>query len=203
LSGGIQHVRCAFVQDLRAGINRLGIPQSSEANQQLGRANANAEIQQPIVAFLSPDAQALKKKSRGMSENLKECAIFKESGRQDLNLRPLRPEGARALVDGVASHVTDSHPLDRSRAGRGVLPDTLAPAGTATIPRGEPLVTGPVALERLLTAAEVAVRLRVCRATAYALCDRGELPHVRVSNAIRITPADLAEFIARTRRHRP
>jgi len=60
----------------------------------IGRANA--EIKQPIVAFLSPDAQALKKKSRGMSENLKECAIFKESGRQDLNLRPLRPETPKA-----------------------------------------------------------------------------------------------------------
>jgi hypothetical protein len=30
----------------------------------------------------------------------------------------------------------------------------------------------------------------------YALCARGELPHVRILNAIRIAPADLDAFIA-------
>jgi len=49
---------------------------------------------------------------------------------------------------------------------------------------------------RLLTVREAAERLAVSTATLYALCDRGELPHVRVSNAIRIAPADLAAFLA-------
>jgi excisionase family DNA binding protein len=31
----------------------------------------------------------------------------------------------------------------------------------------------------------------------YRLIDRGELPHARVSNAIRISPADLAAFLRR------
>jgi len=31
--------------------------------------------------------------------------------------------------------------------------------------------------------------------TVYGLCDRGELPHVRVADAIRIAPADLAAFL--------
>ena len=30
----------------------------------------------------------------------------------------------------------------------------------------------------------------------YRLCDRGEFLHVRVGNAIRIAPADLAAFLA-------
>ena len=42
----------------------------------------------------------------------------------------------------------------------------------------------------------MAERLGVCRDTVYRLCDRGELLHVRIGNAIRIAPADLAEFIA-------
>ena len=48
---------------------------------------------------------------------------------------------------------------------------------------------------RLLTVREVAERLAVSTATVYALCARGELPHVRVSNAIRIAPGDLAAFL--------
>jgi len=50
-----------------------------------------------------------------------------------------------------------------------------------------------------LTVAEVAETLGVCRATVYALCERSELAHVRVSNAIRVGPADLAAFLERQR----
>ncbi len=39
---------------------------------------------------------------------------------------------------------------------------------------------------RLLTVREVAAALRVCTATVYDMIDRGELEHVRVSNAIRV-----------------
>jgi excisionase family DNA binding protein len=49
---------------------------------------------------------------------------------------------------------------------------------------------------RLPTVREAAERLAVSTFTVYGLCDRGELPHVRVSNAIRIAPADLAALLA-------
>jgi len=39
---------------------------------------------------------------------------------------------------------------------------------------------------RLLTAREVAECLAVCIATVYALCERGEIRHLRVSNTIRV-----------------
>jgi len=48
---------------------------------------------------------------------------------------------------------------------------------------------------RLLTVREVAERLAVCTATVYALVERGEIRHVRISNAIRVHPDDLEAFI--------
>jgi len=46
-----------------------------------------------------------------------------------------------------------------------------------------------------LTVSDVAKELRVSSATVYRLIDRGELRHARVSNAIRISPTDLAAFL--------
>jgi excisionase family DNA binding protein len=51
--------------------------------------------------------------------------------------------------------------------------------------------------ERLLTVREVAARLGVCRATVYAMVERGELPHVRISGAVRVHPTDLMAFVVR------
>jgi excisionase family DNA binding protein len=52
--------------------------------------------------------------------------------------------------------------------------------------------------DHLLSVREIEARLGVSTATVYTLCESGELPHVRVSNAIRIAPADLVDFIARS-----
>jgi excisionase family DNA binding protein len=49
--------------------------------------------------------------------------------------------------------------------------------------------------EPLLSVREVAHALSVAPYTVYALCDRGELPHVRVSSAIRVRPVDLQAFV--------
>jgi len=54
-------------------------------------------------------------------------------------------------------------------------------------------------VEYLLRVRDVANRLGVCTATVYALCDHGELRHIRISNAIRIAPANLQEFLDRKR----
>jgi len=48
---------------------------------------------------------------------------------------------------------------------------------------------------RLLTVRDAAERLAVCTATVYALVERGEMQHLRISNAIRIHPDDLEAFI--------
>jgi excisionase family DNA binding protein len=46
-----------------------------------------------------------------------------------------------------------------------------------------------------MTVAEVAKHLGVSRSTVYQLCERGELPHVRVSNAIRVPRAVLGSCL--------
>jgi excisionase family DNA binding protein len=73
-------------------------------------------------------------------------------------------------------------------------------ADSAFVVAGEKFRTtgGPKlsAVVRLLTVRDVAERLAVCTATVYALCERGELRHLRVSNAIRILLGDLEAFIA-------
>ncbi len=46
-----------------------------------------------------------------------------------------------------------------------------------------------------LTVREVAEQLSVSPATVYALVERGEIAHVRVSNAIRISPEALAAYL--------
>jgi excisionase family DNA binding protein len=56
------------------------------------------------------------------------------------------------------------------------------------------------ARDALLTAREVAQHLGVCRDTVYELCAKGELPHARVLNAIRIASADVEAFLSRNRK---
>jgi excisionase family DNA binding protein len=57
-------------------------------------------------------------------------------------------------------------------------------------------VTVSVLPERMLTVREAARRLGVSTATVYKLCARGGLAHVRVLNALRISPAALTAVMA-------
>jgi len=56
---------------------------------------------------------------------------------------------------------------------------------------------GLVAAPALLTVREVAEALRVKPVTVHRLVERGELPHTRVSNAIRVRREDLEAFLGR------
>jgi excisionase family DNA binding protein len=49
--------------------------------------------------------------------------------------------------------------------------------------------------DHLLSVREVAAQLGVSTATIYKLVEKGDLPNVRVANAIRVAPRDLARFI--------
>ena len=53
---------------------------------------------------------------------------------------------------------------------------------------------------RLLNVREVAKALGVCTAIVYRLVDAGELPHVRVANAIRVAPVDLVAYLSASKK---
>jgi excisionase family DNA binding protein len=86
--------------------------------------------------------------------------------------------------EGGLHHVAHNAPSPQNSATR-LLPDFRS----SNFTKSE--IDGP-----LLKVAEVAEALSVCRATVYALCERGELPHLRISNAIRVRRVDLEAFLA-------
>ena len=71
--------------------------------------------------------------------------------------------------------------------------------------KGRNLKRGPRALpalpnlpDEMMSVRTVAARLDVCTETVYRLCASGELPHTRVGSQIRIAPAGLAAWLARS-----
>ena len=115
-----------------------------------------------------------------------------ESGRQDLNLRPLGPEDPPWASDMVGSlpPTTDVLGTTVDRAGD--------PSDTSRPYRLDPAASGTIQAQRtlgaprLLTVREVALRFRVSRATVYRLVAEGRIPALRVSSgAVRIPEAAL------------
>ena len=124
---------------------------------------------------------------------------------------PAFPKGCEALALGANPSDAVPRPLTaqtRVRIPAGSLAQEAGvaeeiPAAPASVVAGDAGRTtgGPKlsAVVRLLTVREVAERLAVCTATVYALVERGEIRHLRVSNAIRVHPDDLEAFIASVR----
>jgi excisionase family DNA binding protein len=116
--------------------------------------------------------------------------------------------GSGVAIIGSAPSSSGSQPLGivQDRAAEPVQPaQRLAPNRT---PFGPRVVQGlgqehgrkrrgvREVIAPLLTVRQVAERLGVSTATVYTLVEQGELAHVRVSNAIRIPPPNLASFMA-------
>jgi excisionase family DNA binding protein len=147
-----------------------------------------------------PRASPGKTKGRDTLNNSNEITAPNWSGRLDLNQRPLAPQSDSARSAGLASGGTGAQALDIIESVERA--DTSNGAAARPDQRGfvPPVSPRYVQLpEQLLTVREIAQRLRVCSATVYKLCAAGELVHVRISNAIRFSPSELAEFLARRR----
>ena len=82
-------------------------------------------------------------------------------------------------------------------------PDTLAQNAPRATPFGAPVVRelppDPGPHECLMTAKMVAARLGVCTAVVYRLCDKGELPRLRIGTALRFERDVIRRYIERTR----
>ena len=105
----------------------------------------------------------------------------------------------RLLPDPGAADVRADAPARQGGSKASSSAAGTAP-GLATTPTAADLYALRGGPEVLLTAAQVAQRLRVCTETVYRLCKRGELPHLRILDTVRVRPADLAAFVSvRTR----
>ncbi|WP_338025967.1 helix-turn-helix domain-containing protein [Corallococcus macrosporus] len=100
---------------------------------------------------------------------------------------------------GLAGPGSASQPAERTGVSPGVGAVPVGTVSTASTGRGAPVVRNlvrPVA-PPMLTVREVAEELAVCRATVYALLERGELERVWVGRSIRIPAASLDALLAR------
>lgn len=66
----------------------------------------------------------------------------------------------------------------------------------SSAPLRKRLAVVPGKRDHLLSARQVSEQLGLCRASVYRLAETGELPSVRILNAIRFEPAAVAAFIA-------
>ena len=120
-----------------------------------------------------------------------------------------RPSGFEPLTYGSGVSATRlgegskrSQSVGSARVGAGGRVQALHGMAPVSSPFAAPVLQGLGALtavERWLTIADVAERLGVSTATVYGLCKRGELQHVRVANAIRVSEDALAYFAHRLR----
>ncbi len=116
------------------------------------------------------------------------------SGGLDLNQRPLAPQAKSGPPAGVAPPGSASQAPDNADDREVAGSDALAPDGRDGTAFAAPVLRDSQS-RSLLTVAEVARRLGVCKATVYRICAEGRLAHVRISNAIRVPGEALVAYL--------
>jgi excisionase family DNA binding protein len=113
----------------------------------------------------------------------------------------VRPHLPR-FADGPSTVAGAPRPRSRARAhvpGQRRVAAVLisGPTEVGALPPASPESSGD---PRLLTVEGVARRLQVGESTVYALCKRGEVPHVSIQRSIRIPADELARWLQVRRR---
>lgn len=183
---------------LRDSVDRLSFGVSPQTFQQ---AQPVAKVANGFVPVVSPGEDP--DKMAGEPDGKTSMSPASLNAR-DTGFEPVAfGSGGRADVSPAVHNASQTMPVSRGSAGLRPGPQSNGPilAGpfadllSPLCPR--PLRALEGGAEHLLTVREVAARLGVCPATVYKLCNSGQLRHARVSNAIRVRPADLREYIAR------
>ena len=119
--------------------------------------------------------------------------------RQVSNLRPLPCEGESPRFSDSAKAAQACSSTTESAE-----PTSVSAPTSYGLSQGFGSIQGPRSIRVLegganhfLSVKTVAARLGVSSATIYKLCEGGDLSHVRVSNTIRIAPADLTAYLTR------
>jgi excisionase family DNA binding protein len=179
---------------LRAEVDRLSFapptePVPAEALAQV----VNAE---ESVPFWSPSSDEGDNSARTRVANIATSEEKTKRSRRDSNARPLASEAASGIVHPLSTVPFSSESVRLNEGARVQPSQGLAGVLKNCVPLWSPkLRVLEGGAEHLLLVREVAERLRVSTATIYKLIDTGALPHLRVSNAIRVVPADVKAFV--------
>ena len=130
---------------------------------------------------------------------MRSCGTWRSDFGAPQNPSATWKRGVRDLEPVTSSVTVDSHyhPDPPSGVQTVASPQADASLNRAVGCAGRPKTARRVPLmsPSLLTVREVATRLAVHPSTVYGLCDRGDLEHARVSNAIRIRADAVEAFL--------
>ncbi len=201
--------------DMRAGINRLsfGLAVAESVEPQLVACGDGGSVSAPLVTNLLQDDDLAQTKTPDRielpSESGAEFGAEHRVRTGDLRLG----KGGRASPVGIYVSQNLSFPSEKQdsavQASQALSAEIkpfatqfatqfatrFATASAATT--GLRLVIG--ARDNLLRVRDVAARLGVSTATVYALCEKGEIEHCRIRNAIRFRPVAVEAYVERCR----
>ncbi|OGQ86528.1 MAG: hypothetical protein A2289_19150, partial [Deltaproteobacteria bacterium RIFOXYA12_FULL_58_15] len=191
-----------LAEDLRAAMSTAwgGAPAEPEARPEVEPEAVAIEavaieacsgaVSSPNVTLASPESETRAEDPTGCARNV--LAFQRESLARPTGFEPVAP-GLEAPPNGAAPSRTQRQlaatkgkaPISQQHRGAPKHPPfQVSCYPVVTRNRGHARVAAG-GTDHLLTVREVASLLRVCTATVYSLCERGELAHVRLSNAIR------------------
>jgi hypothetical protein len=178
---------------LRDAINKLPLAGAAD----LLRAKRDSEEEAPLGPPVVRELPAPKAKAGSASKNLSEIRPSDWLRGQDLNLRP---SGYEATEEGLQAASERANPAESLDSLSGVSAPQMQAAASQHKKFGQPVVSDSAVVpppeddEQLLTPAQAAARFEIPEYLLRKACSGGRLEHLRVVNALWLTPAAVAAF---------